>query len=100
MPTAARFEAELTELRLARWARSKGEFILDRAIQSIVENALCENDEPKWIALHCTAYCLYRDWASRYSRTAAQWQTEADYHAQCLQVKGYAASNCNCREEK
>jgi hypothetical protein len=92
--------SQLAEQRLARWDRDKGEFILDRAIQSIVENALCENDEPKWGALHCAAYCLYRDWASRYSRTSARWQTEADYHARCLQVKGYAASSCNCQEEK
>jgi nucleoside phosphorylase len=91
---------QLTELRLARSTRGTGEYTLDRAIQPIVEKALFENDRAKWVALHCAAYCLYRDWAARYARTSTRWQAEADYHAQCLQTKGYAASNCNCQEGK
>jgi Ni2+-binding GTPase involved in maturation of urease and hydrogenase len=92
--------SQLIEMRLARWDRSKGEFTLDRAIQQIVEKALFENDSAMWVTLHCAAYRLYRDRASRYMRTSAQWQDEADYHAQCLQIKGYNVDNCTDRFEK
>jgi hypothetical protein len=86
--------SQLTELRLAWWDRDEGEFTLDPAIRSVIENALHESDKPKWVVLHCTAYCLYRGWAKRYDRTRNRWRAEMTYHADKLHEAGYSVDNC------
>jgi hypothetical protein len=92
--------SQLTQARFAFWDKNKQAYVLDPAIQAVLENLLLEDDRPRWIELHCAAYCLYKNWAARYPRTSALWQAEADYHARRLQVAGYPASVCDCTEGK
>ncbi len=99
VPICRDIRERLTQARLARWDKAKGNFNVDPAVKAALENTLRENNFALWIVLHCAAHCLYNNWATRYSHNS-EWQIEAAYHADCLRAAGYNPNQCDCQEEK